>query len=65
MNGSAGALLLLRSARAAVLALEMNTSPRMIFSNYRQVVQPADAAAWWKIEPVKFSSNTDNKAVGQ
>ncbi|MDB6174346.1 MAG: hypothetical protein JWL59_3657 [Chthoniobacteraceae bacterium] len=37
----------------AALALEMNTSPKKIFSNYREVVTPRDVGEWWAIAPVK------------
>lgn len=36
---------------AAELALEMGNSPRMIFQHYRELVTPADAAAYWQIQP--------------
>lgn len=38
---------------AAELALEMgHTNQQMIFDHYRQLVQPAEAARYWKISPV-------------
>jgi hypothetical protein len=44
---------------AAALALEMgHTDSGMIFSNYRQLVRPADAARYWSITP-----QSDRKVV--
>ena len=36
----------------AQVALEAGNSPRMVFSNYRELVRPADAKKWFAIEPV-------------
>jgi len=33
------------------VALEMGNSPQMIIKHYRELVSPADAAAWWAIIP--------------
>ena len=35
----------------AQVALEAGNSPRMVFSNYRELVRPADAKKWFGIEP--------------
>ena len=35
----------------AQVALEAGNSPRMVFSNYRELVRPADASAWFSISP--------------
>jgi integrase len=35
----------------AQVALEGGNSPKVIFSNYRELVKPADAAKWFSIEP--------------
>jgi integrase len=35
----------------AQVALEAGNSPQMIFSNYRELVRPADAARWFSIVP--------------
>jgi integrase len=35
----------------AQVALEAGNSPRMVFSNYRELVRPADAKRWFAIEP--------------
>ena len=32
-------------------ALEAGNSPRMVFSNYRELVRPAEAVQWFSIEP--------------
>jgi t-SNARE complex subunit (syntaxin) len=32
-------------------ALEAGNSPKIIFSNYRELVKPADALKWFGIEP--------------
>ena len=36
----------------AQVALEAGNSPRMVFSNYRELVRPADAAKWFSLVPV-------------
>ena len=35
----------------AQVALEAGNSPRVVFSNYRELVRPADARKWFAIEP--------------
>jgi len=35
----------------AQVALEAGNSPKMIFSNYRELVKPAQAAKWFAISP--------------
>ncbi len=35
----------------AQVALEAGNSPKVIFSNYRELVRPADAKKWFSIEP--------------
>ena len=35
----------------AQVALEAGNSPRMVFSNYREIVRPADAEKWFGITP--------------
>ena len=35
----------------AQVALEAGNSPKIIFSNYRELVKPADAVKWFAIEP--------------
>jgi len=35
----------------AQVALEAGNSPAMIFSNYRELVTPQDAKAWFSIRP--------------
>ncbi len=45
------------------LALEMNTSARMIFANYREVVHPSDVTAWWNIRPVEVSTITEISSI--
>lgn len=35
----------------AQVALEAGNSPRVVFSNYRELVRPADAMKWFAIEP--------------
>ncbi|MBI3415069.1 MAG: site-specific integrase [Verrucomicrobia bacterium] len=35
----------------AQVALEAGNSPRVVFSNYRELVRPADAKNWFSIEP--------------
>jgi integrase len=41
---------------AAALALEMgHTNQQMIFAHYRELVQPAEAARYWKISPVNVT----------
>jgi hypothetical protein len=36
---------------AAKVALEMGNSPRKLFTNYRELVTPEDAAAWFAVAP--------------
>jgi hypothetical protein len=36
----------------AQVALEAGNSPRMVFSNYRELVRAADAERWFRITPV-------------
>ena len=38
---------------AAKVALEMGNSPSIIFRHYRQLVTPAEAEAWWNLQPTK------------
>ena len=38
------------------VALEAGNSPQMIFRHYRELVRPADAKAWFGIEP-KVAAN--------
>jgi len=33
------------------VALEEGSSPKIIFSNYRELVKPADAVKWFALEP--------------
>ena len=35
----------------AQVALEAGNSPQMIFQHYRELVRPAEAKAWFTIEP--------------
>jgi hypothetical protein len=35
----------------AAVALEAGNSPRVVFSNYRELVRPADAAKWFGLAP--------------
>ena len=35
----------------AAVALEAGNSPRVVFSNYRELVRPADAVKWFAIAP--------------
>ncbi len=35
----------------AQVALEAGNSPQIIFKNYRELVRPAEAKAWFGIEP--------------
>ena len=42
---------------AAQVALEAGNSPKMIFSNYRQLVTEAEAAKWFGVMPPKQAGN--------
>ena len=42
---------------AAQVALEAGNSPKMIFSNYRQLVTDAEAAKWFAVCPPKQAGN--------
>ena len=35
----------------AKVSLEAGNSPRMVFSNYRELVRPADAEKWFAVTP--------------
>jgi hypothetical protein len=35
----------------AAVALEAGNSPRVVFSNYRELVRPVDAEKWFSIAP--------------
>ncbi len=39
----------------AQVALEAGNSPQMIFKHYRELVRPAEAKAWFAIEPKEQS----------
>jgi hypothetical protein len=39
------------SYRVAQVALEAGNSPQIIFSNYRELVKPADAVKWFGLVP--------------
>ena len=45
----------------AQVALEAGNSPRMIFSNYRELVRPDDAAKWFSITPPNVPEVADEK----
>ncbi len=40
----------------AQVALEAGNSPRMVFSNYRELVRPADAKKWFAITPASVAA---------
>src|ERR1035441_7675178 len=40
----------------AQVALEAGNSPRMVFSNYREIVRPADAEKWFGITPASVEA---------
>jgi integrase len=42
---------------AARVALEMGNSPQMLFSNYRELADEQDAAAWFSIIPPAVATN--------
>jgi len=41
----------------AATALEAGNSPKVIFQNYRELVTPAEAKAWFGIMPPKQAKN--------
>ena len=43
----------------AQVALEAGDSPRMVFSNYREIVRPADAEKWFGITPASVAEIRD------
>lgn len=51
LRHSFGSYRLAACKSAAEVALEMGNSPRMIFQHYRELVTPAEAKAYWSIEP--------------
>jgi hypothetical protein len=40
-----------QTQNVAQVALEAGNSPRLVFSNYRELVRPADAAKWFGLMP--------------
>ncbi len=38
------------------MALEAGNSPRMVFSNYRELVRPVDARKWFAITPASVAA---------
>ncbi len=42
-----------QTQNVAQVALEAGNSPRVVFSNYRELVRPADAVKWFAIGPAK------------
>lgn len=55
LRHSYGSYRLAQCADAARVSLEMGNSPQMVFSHYRELVSPADAAKFWSIAPAKKS----------
>lgn len=47
-----------QTQNVAQVALEAGNSPRVVFSNYRELVRPADAAKWFSIAP-----DTEEKVI--
>lgn len=47
---------------AAEVALDMGNSPRMVFEHYRELVTPAEAEKWWKIQPAVNDKSTSISA---
>ena len=54
----------------AQVALEAGNSPRMVFSNYRELVRPVDAEKWFGVTPASVEgakaareSGAENKIV--
>ncbi|MBM3845574.1 MAG: hypothetical protein FJ405_04715 [Verrucomicrobia bacterium] len=45
-----------QTQNVAQVALEAGNSPRMVFSNYRELVRPADAVKWFAIAPAPGAS---------
>jgi hypothetical protein len=46
----------------AQVALEAGNSPAMIFSNYRELVTPQDAEAWFDVYPAEFNRRSAKTA---
>ena len=40
----------------AQVALEAGNSPRMVFSNYRELVRPAEAEKWFAVTPARVEA---------
>ena len=55
LRHSYGSYRLAQCADAARVSLEMGNSPQMVFSHYRELVSPADAAKFWSLAPAKRS----------
>ena len=45
-----------QTQNVAQTALEAGNTPKIIFSNYRELVKPADAVKWFAIEPELVSA---------
>jgi len=48
----------------AQVALEAGNSPRMVFSNYRELVRPAEAEKWFGITPVSVEAAKQARNTG-
>jgi hypothetical protein len=49
----------------AQVALEAGNSPAIIFAHYRELVRPAEAKAWFSIEPAPEGQERTKRVVGQ
>jgi integrase len=48
----------------AQVALEAGNSPRMVFSNYRELVRPADAEKWFAVTPASVEATKAARESG-
>jgi hypothetical protein len=49
----------------AKVSLEAGNSPRMVFSNYRELVRPADAEKWFAVTPETVEALRKQRASSQ
>jgi site-specific recombinase XerD len=61
LRHSYGSYRLAQCADAARVSLEMGNSPQMVFSHYRELVTPKNAARYWQITP---DADAGKKIVG-
>jgi len=54
-----------QTQEVAKVALEAGNSPRMIFSNYRELVRPVDAQKWFSVTPASVEAVKEARAAAE